>query len=81
MTIKDLEHIQRLMISSGSIEPSTKRYFVTHPHKHASLLFGDVVVMVETPNMENVFLKVSDLTLHKLTDSMDQYVHVAELIE
>jgi len=35
---------------------------------HQTLRDGDVVVMTETPDLTNLFLRLSDMTLHYLQD-------------
>lgn len=55
-----------------------KRYRITHPHDHKTLRPGDVVVMTETPTYENLLLRELDMTLHRLQDGSDQYVHMVE---
>ncbi len=63
--------------SAASIAASTKRYVVTFVHE-ADLQVGDTVVMVETPQFDNLLLRLSDMTLHDLADFNGQYVHLRE---
>jgi hypothetical protein len=65
-------------LDAGSIAPSMKRYRITWAHDHKTLCVGDVVVMTETPRLENMLLREPDMTLHKLQDDHDQYVHMVE---
>ncbi len=65
-------------MDAGSVAPSTKRYSVTNPHDHRTLKAGDSVVMVEAPNLDNLLLREPDMTLHRLQDKHDQYVHLIE---
>lgn len=66
-------------LDAGSVAPSCKRYVVTWPHGHKHLKGGDVVVMVETPRLDNCLLRESDMTLHHLQGQSDQYIHLAEV--
>lgn len=66
-------------LSAGSVEPSHKRYRVTGPPEHKTLNAGDVVVMTQTPTLQNMLVRESDLTLHHLTDEYDQNVHLVEV--
>lgn len=63
-------------ISAGNVSPSTRRYEVTYPHDHKTLKIGDVVVMAETPKLENVLIRLTDMTLHRICDDSEQYVHL-----
>lgn len=65
--------------TAGKVVASPKQYKVSCVHDHKSLEMGDVVVMVETPRLEMFLLRVSDMTLHSLEDSNDQYVHLVEM--
>lgn len=65
-------------LDAGSVAPSTKRYRINWPHNHKTLRAGDVVVMTQTPRLENMLLRESDMTLHVLQDDSDQYVHMVE---
>ena len=68
-------------LDAGGVEPSTRRYVVTHPHDHLTLKSRDVVVMVCTPKFENLLLRIEDMTLHALEGKHEQYVHLAEAIQ
>lgn len=70
--MKDVEY------DAGHIEPSTKVYIVTLVHYDHTLKIGDRVVMTETPMRFNYLLRLSDMTLHCLQDSSEQYVHLME---
>ncbi len=62
---------------SGCVEPSTQCYVVTEAHRHNSIKEGDEVVVIVTPDSaRNYLLRLSDMTLHSLQDSNDQYVHL-----
>lgn len=63
-------------IDAGQVAPSQIRYLVKYAHAHKTLKVGDVVVMTETPTMENLLLREADMTLHRLQDGSDQYVHL-----
>ena len=65
-------------LDAGGIAPSMTRYRVTWPHEHKTLRAGDVVVMTETPSLENMLLREPDMTLHRLQDDGGQYVHMVE---
>ena len=65
-------------LDAGSVAPSMKRYRIIWPHNHKTLRAGDVVVMTETPRLENMLLREPDMTLHVLQDDSDQYVHMVE---
>ena len=65
-------------IDAGSVAPSMKRYRIICPHNHKTPRAGDVVVMTETPRLENMLLREPDMTLHVLQDDSDQYVHMVE---
>ena len=69
----------RETLDAGSVPPSRKRYVITWPHDHATLAAGDIVVLVETPLQQNLLVRISDMTLHCLKDSQEQYVHLIEL--
>jgi hypothetical protein len=62
-------------LCAGDLVPSTRRYSVTHIHRHLTLVPGDVVVIVETPS-GNMLLRPSDMTIHALADHDEQYVHL-----
>jgi hypothetical protein len=66
------------VVDAGDVVPSSARYVVTYAHRHKTLVVGDVVVMTETPSMDNLLLREADMTLHKLLDSSQQYVHLAK---
>ena len=66
------------LLDAGSVTASDIRYVVTIPHNHKTLKSGDVVVMTETPMRHNLLIRISDMTLHRLTDEYDQYVHLSE---
>ncbi len=63
-------------LDAGNVPPSLRRYRITIPHDHETLRTGDVVVMTETPSLDNLLLRESDMTLHNLRDKSDQYVHM-----
>lgn len=64
-------------IHAGNVYPSRSWYTVTESHDHESLTEGNVVVMVEDPGLNNWLLRLSDMTLHPLTDRCHQYVHLS----
>ena len=63
-------------LNAGSVAAGPDRYTVTHTHDHKTLKTGDVVVMGETPRMENVLIRVEDMTVHGICGDADQYVHL-----
>ena len=63
-------------LDAGNITQSPKRYIVTFPHKHKTLVVGDVVVLVENSRLDYFLLRVADMTLHVLKDDHGQYVHL-----
>lgn len=63
-------------VDAGMVPPSMTRWIITHPHAHKTLQRGDVVVMTETPTLENVLLREPDMSLHALQDEHGQYVHM-----
>lgn len=66
------------LISAARIAPGDKLYVVVLPNGHDTLRRGDVVKMVEVqPNGDNVFIRVADLTAHRL-QSDGEYVIVVE---
>jgi len=67
------------MIDAGNVAPSSKRYRVSWAHKHKTLSMGDIVIMAVTPRQDNFLLRLSDFTLHWLSDDSDQYVHLEEV--
>lgn len=67
---------QQIEFDAGCVVPSPARYRVTFTHQHKTLNEGDVVVMVEAPNHVNLLLRESDMTLHRLQDRFEQYVHL-----
>jgi hypothetical protein len=67
-----------VILDAGSIGPSVRRYRVTWSHGHSTLNPGDIVVMVESPEMRNWLLREPDMTLHSLMDKHDQYVHLED---
>lgn len=67
----------KIPIDAGCIAPSCKRYEVILPHKHMTLEAGDIVIMTETPDLDNLLLREKDMTLHRLSDQDGQYVHIA----
>lgn len=70
--------MENLGVSAGCVAPSTKRYVVVYAHEHETLRAGDVVVMVAPPGVWHCLLRMSDMTMHMLTDAHSQYVHLAE---
>lgn len=66
-------------ISAGQVPPSKKTYRVVYAHSHPFLFNEDVVVMVETPDLQNLLLRLADMTLHSLADGHGQYVHLQEV--
>lgn len=63
-------------LDAGSVAASAKRYRITYLHDHKTLRIGDVVVMTESPQLDNLLLRVPDMTLHRLRDDNEQYVHM-----
>jgi len=57
-----------MTLDAGCVPPSTTRYVVVDRRDHQTLRDGDVVVMTETPDLTNLFLRLSDMTLHYLQD-------------
>jgi hypothetical protein len=67
----------KIPIDAGCIAPSCKRYEVILPHDHLTLSVGDIVIMTETPDLDNLLLREKDMTLHRLMDNGGQYIHIA----
>lgn len=69
------------LINSGKIAPSDTRYKVVMEQGVASLFPGDLVIMVVTPipDQKNYWLRLTDMSLHHLSDEHDQYVIVAPI--
>lgn len=65
-------------LDAGLVPQSMRRYRITYPHDHKSLRAGDVVVMTRYSAYGNLLLRESDMTLHRLQDNRDQYVHMVE---
>jgi hypothetical protein len=61
---------------AGELAPSKKRYVIEDAHDHPTLKDGQVVVLVEGPKLENMLIRVSDMTAHHLWDRCQQYVHL-----
>lgn len=69
-----------LSMSAGKIAPSTSQYLVTEIHDHKTLAVGDVVVMSEhTKTLHNLLVRLSDFSIHEITDEAGQYVHLRRL--
>jgi len=66
-------------LSVGSIEASGKRYRVTNPHAHKTLVVGDIVSVVSPTPGSFYLLRHHDMSFHRLDDDHDQYVHVQEV--
>lgn len=65
------------LVSAGNVGPSVNKFIVIDGHYHKSLECGDVVVMsLDVKGDNNILIRLSDMTTHKLTDSDDQYVHL-----
>jgi hypothetical protein len=57
----------RDLMSAGAVKPDgVTRYVVAFCHSHRTLSVGDVVLMTETPTLENVFVRVRDHSVHSL---------------
>lgn len=69
------------LIDAGGVEPGTSEYVVAWAGNHTTLRVNDLVVMVETPDYENMLLRKSDLTLHSIVDERNQYVILAFRLE
>lgn len=69
------------LINSGKIAPSDQRYKVVMEQGVESLYPGDLVIMVVTPipDNKNYWLRLTDMSLHHLSDDNDQYVIVAPI--
>jgi hypothetical protein len=65
MTDDERAIINRLT-SAAHIAPSEIVYEVVRCEGHKTLVEGDLVIMRETPNLDNVFLRTSDLTIHAI---------------
>jgi len=58
------------LISEGDITPNTGQIFeVMFVADHKTLKVHDRVVMAESPEIDNVFIRIRDLTLHALQSS------------
>ncbi len=66
------------LISAGSIPPGDDVYTVVLAPEHKTLKPGDRVLMRESANYENTFVRVDDLTLHGLQSDVYGYVVVAK---
>jgi hypothetical protein len=65
-------------LSAGEVEPSPRRYAVAYLHAHETLAVGDIVVVSVNTKSENVLIRLSDMTLHEISDKNEQYVHLVE---
>lgn len=74
-----MKNTESKSIDAGHVAPSSKRYRITFPHDHKKLKAGDIVIMTETPDFANLLLREQDMTLHRLADDSDQYVHLEEI--
>jgi hypothetical protein len=63
-------------LSAGAVPPGPAHLTVTHTHEHKSLRIGDVVIMRETPRMDNVVIRISDMTIHDIIGQGGQYIHL-----
>lgn len=53
------------MVSAGDVLPDGKLYVVVFTRDHPTLAVGDVVKMVDCNNV-NLFVRVDDLTVHRI---------------
>lgn len=66
---------------AGNVKPGPAKYLVTEPHDHEKLKHGDIVWVAEDCRFNNVLVRCSDHTIHRLVDRNDQYVHLLPVLE
>lgn len=68
------------LISAARIAPDDGQFYrVAVFGDHKTLKVGDVVVMRQTPRNDNVFVRLSDLSVHSISDKLDGYVWVVRM--